>query len=66
MKHVPLDSTHLASIAHEGNTLEVRFKNGNVYSYSGVPRESYLKLLSSPSPGTTFNALIKNKFKFRK
>jgi hypothetical protein len=66
MNHVPLSSTHLESIAHDGKTLEVRFKNGQIYSYSNVPREIFQSLLASPSPGTTFNDLVKNQFPFRK
>jgi hypothetical protein len=63
MQRTPLTSSHLASVGHDPdtNTLEVEFKSGKVYQYTGVPRSDFQKLISMPSSGNAFHRVIRRK-----
>ena len=37
MYRIPVSSSNLASVGYEGGILEIEFKSGSVYQYSGVP-----------------------------
>lgn len=66
MEYVDLESSNLSAARLEGNTLYVRFKNGAVYSYSGVPKEVFKELCNTDSVGKYFSLHIKNNYSFRK
>ena len=56
-------SSQIASVGYSPSTkeLRVRFsKNGSLYSYSGVESEVYDRLISAPSVGQFFSAVIKS------
>jgi hypothetical protein len=63
MERTPISSSHLSSIGHdaESGTLEVEFKNGQVYSYTNVPRSAFHQILALPSSGAAFHRIIKTK-----
>ena len=60
MNRIPVVSSNLASIGYEGGVLEIEFKSGSVYQYSGVPASVYEALMSAPSHGKYFSAHIRN------
>ncbi len=66
MERTSVSSSDLVSVGYdnESSTLEVEFKKGSVYQYSGVPQEDYLNLMSAPSHGRYFNANIKNRYPY--
>lgn len=57
MERVAVRSRDLAIVGYEAETatLEVAFRSGGVYHYSGVPVRLYEELLRAPSHGTYFN-----------
>lgn len=72
MNHIPVTSSNIESIAWEDGELQVKFKDrtlkngterpGGVYSYLGVPRETYNAFLEADSPGTFFRTRISGVF----
>lgn len=61
-------SSNIRSFGYDSDsgTLEIEFKNGAVYQYSGVPQSEYDDLIAAASHGTYFNAHIKNVYPFVK
>ena len=53
LNRVQISSSRISSVGWENNTLEVQFKNGNVYQYFGVVYSEYRTLIYSTSPGKT-------------
>ena len=66
MKHTAVDSSNIASVAHAGHTLEVKFKSGDLYEYDNVPASVYQSLLNAPSVGGYLHQHIKGKYPYRK
>ena len=64
MERVPLSSSNLQSVGYDSETgiLEIEFKTGSIYQYSGVPTDEYLSMMNAPSQGRYFNANIKNRY----
>ena len=62
MQRVPVSSSNLISVGYEEETqtLEIEFKNGSVYQYSGVPLEEFNGFMNADSKGTYFHARIKH------
>jgi hypothetical protein len=60
-----VQSRSLAGIAYNPNQaiLQVEFRDGTVYQYFQVPRQTYQGLLQADSKGTYFNRLIRNVFR---
>ncbi len=60
-------SSNVASIGHNGltNELRVRFKSGQMYSYSGVPVHVFLDLLNADSVGGYLAKEIKGNYPYR-
>ncbi len=61
MERIPVQSSNLRSVGYdrESGTLEIEFKSGRVYQYSGVPEEVYEGLMSASSHGTYFDRYIR-------
>lgn len=57
----PVDSSNIEAVQYDADTgtLGVRFRNGGVYSYRGVPAEVAVGLVQSDSPGKYFHQIIK-------
>jgi hypothetical protein len=51
MTRTPVKSSHILSVGHEGNALEVEYVSGVVYRYSGVDEGSWNALIQSDSMG---------------
>lgn len=60
-----LKSSYLAAADFENGELTVRFQDGEVWIYSGVPSGLYQALLDSPKPGTFFRRQIRDSFPSR-
>lgn len=54
MNRVEVTSSYIESIGYGGDILEVAFKDGKVYRYEGVPRETYDSLMGAESIGKVF------------
>jgi len=46
--------------------LKLRFTNGDIYEYYGVPESVYLDLLTAESPGNHYNVAIERRYRSRK
>jgi hypothetical protein len=63
-----VESTTLATVAYDHRTeiLRLEFRNGAVYSYTGVPALIHRALLTAPSKGAYFNHNIRGRFRYQK
>ncbi len=57
MKHCEVKSSMAASIAHKGDVLHVRFKNGKTYEYKGVSAAQFETMQKSDSFGKCLNGM---------
>lgn len=64
MERIPVSSSNLASVGYQDGILEVAFKSGSVYQYTGVPESVYEALMSAPSHGKFFAAFIRNNYPY--
>jgi len=51
MERIPVKSSFIESIGYESGTLEVTFKDGGMYKYIDVPRETYESVMGAESIG---------------
>jgi hypothetical protein len=67
-RQASLDSTTLASASYDGRhaRLELEFRDGTRYLYSGVAPNVYRELLGATSKGSFFNRYIRNRFPYAK
>lgn len=65
MKHQPVESSSIASVAYDPDQqeLHVRFKTGKTYAYSGVTPKQHQALIGAKSVGGHFAANIRNAFR---
>lgn len=54
-----VSSSRISSVGWEPNTLEIQFKDGAIYQYSGVTESEYRSFMNSPSLGHTLSILDK-------
>ena len=68
MNRTPVNSSNVASVGYEPNTLtlEVEFKNGTLYQYFDVPETVYQELMRASSVGQFMHANIKNNYRYAK
>ena len=66
MQMVSVDSSNLSSVGYESGTLYVRFHNGGLYAYSGVPERVYRELLNADSHGKYLARFVKGVYPYRK
>lgn len=62
MKRIPVESSSLSSVGYDSENaiLEIEFKSGGIYQYSGVPQDVYDGLMNAESKGKYFHQYIKN------
>jgi hypothetical protein len=65
MDRIAVESSDLRAVGYDELTslLEVRFHDGRVYHYHGVPLHVFHALLEAPSKGRHFNAEIRRKYR---
>lgn len=68
MNRQPVESSQIASIGYDAatNTLEIDFKRGGVYQYSGFPAAEWARFKGAESTGSFFYRNIKGKYPFKK
>jgi hypothetical protein len=68
MARVELKSTslHAATYEEQSSLLELEFRSGASYRYSGVPAQTYQELMLAESKGRYFNQHIRNRFTYAK
>jgi len=68
MERQRVDSFDIESIGYDQGSeiLEIEFKSGSIYQYSGVPIGKFDDLMSANSHGRYFNSHIKNDYGYRK
>jgi hypothetical protein len=64
MQRVPLDSKAVVSAGYDAATehLEIEFRNGRVYRYSGVPQGVFDFLIRARSKGGFVNRMIDGRY----
>lgn len=64
MERTPVSSSNISAIGYDADsqTLEVEFKNGAVYQYSGVPPIEHEGILYADSKGKYLHANIKPRY----
>ena len=68
MIRTPVSSSNFASVGYDtsSQTLEIEFIDGGVYQYFDVPAPVYDGLLSAPSKGQYFHAVIRGSYRYAK
>jgi hypothetical protein len=68
MTRHPVTSTNITSIGYDPrtSTLEVEFRSGGVYQYSGVPEATTAALLNAQSHGKYFYLHVKDRYPTRR
>lgn len=66
MKSLKSSNVDSFGYTHTTQTLRVKFTNGDVYDYEGVPHEIAQGLETAQSPGGFLNAHVKGSFKYKK
>ena len=61
MERQPISSANIVSAGYDAatQTLELEFKGGVVWQYSGFPEYMWFEFLGAPSQGKYFNAQIR-------
>ena len=64
----PVSSSNIDSIGYDEQNQEVyvRFLNGSLYVYKGVPAHEYQNLLEAPSHGSYLNRNFKNVYPYER
>ena len=64
----PVSSSNIDSIGYDEQNQEVyvKFVNGSLYVYKGVPMHEYQNLLEAPSNGSYLNRNFKNVFPYER
>jgi hypothetical protein len=68
MERTYVDSSNLESVGYDSNSniLEVEFKNGTLYQYTGVPEHIFPELIAASSVGVYFNENIRNNYDYQR
>lgn len=69
MERTPVEnSTQIASVGYDSSiqALEVEFKTGGIYRYSGVPFEMADAFVKAPSMGRFLGEHINGKFEYQR
>lgn len=61
-----VESSHLATIEHNGKDLYITFKDGSTYEYDDVPEKMVRQMLKVDSKGKFLWRYIRDKFPYRK
>ena len=61
MEFVQVSSSQIREVAYdaESEKLQIRFTNGSLYEYSGVPKDVYDSLVGAESVGRYFGQAVK-------
>ncbi len=64
MEREPVVSSNLRSIGYDAaqRILEIEFRHGGIYQYSGITSTTYQGLMQATSHGAYFNRYIRDKY----
>lgn len=67
MDRITVTSSNIRSIGYDptSETLEVEFRSGELYQYTGVPAVAYQGIMKAESHSKYLNAHIKGRFPYR-
>ncbi len=67
MEMISVQSSNILAIGYDPKirALEVEFRSGSVYQYSGVPQDVYTALMQAESKGSYLHVNVKGKYPFR-
>jgi hypothetical protein len=57
LSHVPVKSSFVESIGHDGTTIEFKLSNGKVYTCHDCTPEEHARIVGAASIGREFNAM---------
>jgi hypothetical protein len=57
MIHIPVVSSNIKSVAHEGDVMEVLYSHGGTYRFPGVDKDQFNSLLAAQSIGKSLKGL---------
>jgi KTSC domain-containing protein len=63
MRRMAVESSSIDTVGWEKEVLEIRFTNGGVYRYFGVPPDVCLDFLQADSKGRFFNRYIRGVYR---
>ncbi|MEZ4823926.1 MAG: KTSC domain-containing protein [Ignavibacteria bacterium] len=65
---IPVSSSNIESIGYDEQNEQVyiRFLNGSLYVYKGVPKHEHRNLMNAPSHGTYLSRNIKNVYPYER
>lgn len=68
MMRLPVASSRIRSIGYDraSHRLEIEFPDASVYTYYGVPHETYIELITAASIGRFFDARIKGAYDYER
>ncbi len=68
LNRIHVVSSNLNSVGYDPSTrtLEIEFREGDVYVYNNVPQHIYDGLMSASSKGSYHHSHIKNSYSYRK
>ncbi|NEB41759.1 KTSC domain-containing protein [Streptomyces sp. SID14515] len=66
MQRVPVSSSNLRAVGYENHVLEVEFRNGRVYQYSGIPAELHGQLMRAASKGRFLHLSVIDRYPTRR
>lgn len=62
MQLIPVESSNIKAIGHEGSTMRVQYANGTEYDFQGVTAEMFDNFMEAESKGRFFGKNIRGKF----
>jgi len=63
MRLIPVNSSAIRAVGHDGHTLSVEFHRSGVYHHAGVPYEVYAGLMAARSKGAHYNRFIRGRYR---
>lgn len=64
MERKRINASNIRGVGYDARNrmLEIEFRNGSIYQYSGVSEEVHRRLVNAPSPGSYFSDNIEENF----
>jgi uncharacterized protein YdaL len=64
MEMVPVRSSAMSAVGYDAATrrMQIRFKQGRMYDFCGVPPEVHQGLMAAGSKGTYYDHVIKDRY----
>ncbi len=63
---IQVSSSNVDALKYENEVVFVRFQNGTIYIYKGVPEQEFNNLANAPSIGSYLHQNFKNVYPYEK